>query len=137
MLVKSYFSALDRGATQKKNDRPAVTATRSGGITSGNRKLGQGRDLSINSGRNLKGIRKLSPHLGGELSGSGSIGGNNMSLLELEFSNKVDLKALNLTVENIQDDLKLLDKWGFDFNRNILSYIHEVAEALRYCESED
>lgn len=47
----------------------------SGGITSGNRKLAQGRDLSINSGRNLKGIRKLSPHLGGELSGSGSIGG--------------------------------------------------------------
>lgn len=59
-----------------------------------------------------------------------------MSYLELEFSNKVDLKALNLTVEDIQNDLKELDKWGFDFNRNIISYIHEVAEALRYCQSE-
>lgn len=78
MLVKSYFSALNRGATQKKNDHQAVTAIRSGGITSGNRKLAQGRDLSINSERNLKGIRKLSPHLGGELSGSGSIGGKIM-----------------------------------------------------------
>lgn len=68
---------------------------------------------------------------------AGSMKGDKMNLLELEFSNKVDLKALNLTIEDIQNDLKLLDKWGFDFNRNILSYIHEVAEAIRYNESEN
>lgn len=84
----------------------------------------------------MKETRKLSPHLGGELSESGSMKGDKMSLLELEFNDKVDLKALNLTIEDIQEDLKLLDKWGFDFNRNILSYIHEMAEAIRYCESE-
>ena len=62
--------------------------------------------------------------------------GDKMNLLELEFSNKVDLNALNLTVEDIQEDLEYLEKWGFDFNRNILRYLHEIAEDLRYCETE-
>ena len=56
-----------------------------------------------------------------------------MTLLELEFNNKEDLTTLNLTVEDIKNDIKLLDEWGFDFNRNIIQYIHEMAETMRYC----
>lgn len=45
-----------------------------------------------------------------------------------------DLKAIG--IKSIKPDIQTLEQWGFDFGRNMLNYIHQTAETIRYCSKE-
>lgn len=53
------------------------------------------------------------------------------------FDDLEDLEIIGITKKEFKEDIKKLDEWGFDMNRNIILYLHETAEKLRYLEIKD